>query len=280
MAYRLFAASLYCSVQHFPAKTNKQRLHVASTTKLLVQTLHNGASKASRSLQHWRACPEENTVLFAETATSVSFCEPSNAQNRRTGTRGARREAAIFRASGDGYAKVWAQQVRHADGGALWGARRERRTARAIFKAAIHVIGKVGPDAASFFARAEMEGWGEKKSKTSSVDGREQWIFEKWRCDKRDGLSAMKHLACKRRSAGFYTLRCCFIPTASCLHRRTVGCVQTIKRLSLSTPECHTWPHRFGVDDWGCQRGNVASDSTSYTAAASTLRPGFSENMA
>lgn len=117
---------------------------------------------------------------------------------------------------------------------------------------------------------------GKKTQKTSSVDDREQWIFEKWRCDKRDGLSAMKHLACKRRSAGFYTLRCRFIPTASCLHRRTVGCVQTIKRLSLNTPECHTWPHRFGVDDWGRQRDNAASDSTSYTAGASPLLPSFS----
>lgn len=58
-----------------------------------------------------------------------------------------------------------------------------------------------------------------KQKKKSSVVDHEQWIFEKWRCDKRDGLSAMKHLACKRRSAGFYTLRCSFIPTASCLHR-------------------------------------------------------------
>lgn len=97
------------------------------------------------------------------------LCPPASHRTHKTDAKAHKGLNArlIFRASADGYATVWAQQVRHADGGTLRGARRQRRTARAIFKAAIHVIGKVGPDAASFCAQAEMEGWGKKHQKTT-----------------------------------------------------------------------------------------------------------------
>lgn len=258
MAYRLF----HCSLQLFLSKTNNTTciFHnwtaCADNTQLCVKS----------ELHHGRTCPRGNAVLFAEAATPVPFCEPSEAQNGRKGARGARRKAAIFRASGDHYATVWAQQVWHADGGALrggegsggWG----RHRARAIFKAAIRVSGKVGTDAASFYAQADMEGWGKKKP---SVDDGECWIFEKRRCDEGDGLSAMKHFACKRRCACFYSAQCRSNPAASFL-LRTVGCVQTIKRLSLGCPECHTWTLRFG-DDWVRQHG-----ITGYSPS----RPSFS----
>jgi len=60
------------------------------------------------------------------------------------------RKTLIFCMSGDGYATVSSQQVRHTDSGVLWEVRRERRTARAIFKVTIRAISKVGSDAALF----------------------------------------------------------------------------------------------------------------------------------
>lgn len=66
------------------------------------------------------------------------------------------RETLIFCMSRDGYAMVSPQQVRHTDNVVLWEVRRERRTARAIFKATIEAISKACSDAALFFMPAEV----------------------------------------------------------------------------------------------------------------------------
>lgn len=174
-------------------------------------------------------CPEGNTVLFAETATSVPFCQPSSAHDGRKGTRGARREAAIFRASGDDYATVWAQQVRHADGGAL----REASGGEGAQPGLFLKLPSVSSARSARMQHHSMHRltWRAGKKK-ASVDHSECWIFEKRRCDEEDGPSAMKHLACKRRSAGFYSPRCRIVPAASCLS----GGPLAVFRLSNASP--------------------------------------------
>lgn len=63
----------------------------------------------------------------------------------------------IFCMSRDGYAMVSPQQVRHTDSAVLQEVRRERRTARAIFKATISAISKVSWDAALVGKPADFE---------------------------------------------------------------------------------------------------------------------------
>lgn len=70
-------------------------------------------------LEHWPLCPEGNTALCAERWSRS--CAPLPASGGHKGTGGARGQAALFRASGDHYATVWAQQVRHDDNGPLRG---------------------------------------------------------------------------------------------------------------------------------------------------------------
>lgn len=55
-----------------------------------------------------------------------------------------------------GYTTLPPHQVHHAGGGVLRGARRERRAARAIFKATVRVIAEVGSDAALCCTPADL----------------------------------------------------------------------------------------------------------------------------
>lgn len=194
-----------------------------------MQTLHNCASKASCNLggcapKETLSCLQRQTLLCPSASHRTHETDARAHEGQDARRLSSARAETITQQSGRSRCDTLTAACSVERGG-------ERRAARAIFKAAIRVIGKVGTDGASFYAQADMEGW---KKKT-------RWIFEKRRCDKGDGLSAIKHLACKRGSAGFYSPWCHFNPAASCLLRRTVGCVQTTKRLSLSTPECHTW---------------------------------------